>query len=261
LGIFLKSLNSLDESIIANKRLSHRVYAGEYLIEDAICHFLNEAGIILILDGYDEIKSEIKLQITNEIEIISERQTANSKIIISCRSGDYHRTLRYFSICEICPLDLPQIKEIVTKWLKDPNLFFHELNNKPYYELANRPLFLGQLLLLFNQKGELPNTAADVYERIITLLIKKWDDDRNIQRKSVYSNFENEDKQKFLQGLSYVLTYSIKTKVFNRKTLNHAYLKIHKKYDLPKEDSETVADEIESHNGLVVKSFYDNYEF
>ncbi len=255
------SYRIVEEPIPNSYEIKYKYCVNDILLEDAICSFLNEAGIYLILDGFDEIRSEIKEEITKEIELISEKQSIQSKTIISCRSGEYYKTFRYFSLCEILPLTTDQIIYIISRWLEYPEVFFDELIKKQYSELANRPLFLGHLLILFTQRGELPNTSIDVYEKTVNLLIKNWDGDRDIFRKSKYSNFDNEEKQKFLEELSYILTYEIKTKVFDREIFQKAYSKIHKDYSLPKKDFELVANEIESHNGLIVKSFGDNYEF
>ena len=99
---------------------------------------------------------------------------------------------------------------------------------------------------------------------IILLALKKWDDDRDIERRSKYGiNFDYIRKLDFLSEIAYQLTYQIGGKQFSRSNLIRVYNSINEKYELPAEEYLDVIKEIESHNGIinVVNSYTEVFEF
>ena len=85
-------------------------------VEDVIPLFLNESRSLLLLDGLDELRKEHEEQITEEIIKLG-RHLKKSKIIVSCRSGDYARNMEGFTVNEICPLTKEQVVAIKDRWL------------------------------------------------------------------------------------------------------------------------------------------------
>jgi hypothetical protein len=95
----------------------------------------------------------------------------------------------------------------------------------------------------------------------VDLLLKEWDKQRRILRKSRYAKLTSERKAKFLAALAYHLTYKVKTKVFSGNTLVEAYKAIYQRFGLPENEAEEVAEDLESHTGIVVKTGSSKYEF
>lgn len=93
------------------------------------------------------------------------------------------------------------------------------------------------------------------------MILKEWDEHRDIVRLSKYGDFNTRKKIKFISELSYNLTYKIKQKVFSTRDLEQIYTLISKKYSLPEDDAKSVVSEIESHTGLIVESKSRNFEF
>ncbi len=241
-------------------------YETRYFVENlpistAVAELLNYIDVTILLDGIDEINNNIKSLTLIEIQDFSEKLSAGSKIIATCRSGDYYKPLNGFNVCEIADLNDSQIEKISNMWLGDSKQFMHEIEQKPYKDLCNRPLFLTQLLLLFTKDRELPEKSIDIYEKIVDQVVREWDYNRDIVRHSKYSGFDIKKKVKFLSELSFNLTYEIKTKIFNDKIFEQAYNNMYKKFALPKNEVRYVGQEIESHNGLIVKSHGNFYEF
>jgi len=256
-------INFIDDG---NNHRTQTLYYNQYFIDDipldiAIPNFFEHVRVTLILDGIDEINNDIKDDILKEIQSLSAKKTKNSQILTTCRSVDYYKTLIGFSVCEISPLSDSQIKEIAAYWTSDTKLFFETLDNASYKDLADRPLFLGNLLLLFNKERDLPDRPKEVYQKIIYLVMKDWDYDRTIVRKSKYSQFDTQRKIEFLEQLSYYLTYKIKTTVFGYEALSQVYRQIHSNFKLPISEMDLVIQEIESHSGIIIKFYGNKYEF
>ena len=229
-------------------------------IEDVIPKVISNIGIILFFDGLDEVHSSFRSGIKDEILKLSVK-TNGVKIIVSTRSGDYDTIMEGFRITEICPLTMDQIEIISKKWIEDPTDFLNSLKALPYYDIADRPLLLTQLLIIYQRYAFLPERPADIYKRIIRLLLEEWDAQRNIKRETKYSRFDNERKEDFLSDLAYHLTYIIQSKQFSEHQLIEVYNNIYKKYNLPLNEGCKVAKEIQTHNGLIISGPDNNYEF
>lgn len=251
--------------IVKKTKIEREYKIGQFSIENAIANYLNEMNAILFLDGLDEVHYELKDIVDGEIKRISYLLN-NSKIIITSRYIADINTFKQFKKNEIVPLSLNQSKAIAAIWLENTDLFFAKLNSRPYCDLKDRPLFLSLLLILFkNNNEELPEQAIDVYRQIILLLIKEWDEDKEYKtyRYSKYKLFDTYKKEDFLAEIAFYLTYELKVKkIFNEKQLEYAYFHIYRRYpQLMENDAKSVIEDIESHNGLIIKSFGDAFEF
>lgn len=235
-------------------------YISDKPIESVIIEILNTSSPLLLLDGFDEIKSENIELFSKEIKKLS-YQLNNCKMIVSCRSGGYYRQFGAFNVIEICPLDNHQIEEVANKWADEPERFLTYLNATPYYDLANRPLFLINLIVLFNRYNYLPEQPSQVYKKIVNILLEKWDEDKGVKRRSRYSNFDVDRKREFLSSLSYYLTFVIRTNIFSTELLIQAYKEICQSFNLPEKEATKVAQEIETHTGIIIESFSDQFEF
>lgn len=245
-----------------------KYFIGNTPIDVALCELFDNNKVVLIMDGLDEVRPEILEEIQKDLKNLS-LKVGNSKLILTTRLNYIKAQFYNTHIYQVNELNQEQIVSISSSWLITPGPFLKELKTKSYSELANRPLFLSFLILLYkeNQKTEykeeqgLPRYSRDVYKRIIELLITKWDEDRDIYRQSKYSYFDKNKKLEFLSHLSFNLTYIIKQKIFSHDDLKKAYLKIFEQFELPESEAEQVAEELESHVGIILRSSFDKFEF
>lgn len=253
------------QEIIVKEEIIQEYTIGGFSIENAVGMVINDIQVILFLDGLDEVHHEIKSKVFREIIEISSILT-NAKIIITSRYLSDIQTFKNFQKNEIKPLSKDQTRALASLWLNKPDIFFSKLESRPYKDLIDRPLFLYLLLILYNtNNNELPEVAHDVYRRIILLVIKEWDEDREYRttRYSKYKQFDAFKKEDFLSELAFHLTYEqgIK-KTFTSNQLLSAYLNIYHRYrQLDKNDAGGVIGDIETHNGLITKQYDNEYEF
>jgi predicted NACHT family NTPase len=180
-------------------------------VADAVTQFLNTAHVLLLLDGLDEVPTEAQLRIRREVSWLA-LNANESKLIASCRSGDYTAVIEGLDLVEICPLEPQQVAEIAATWLDDPQVFLEQLARVPYRDVVDRPLLLSQLLYLYKRYGYLPEQPAQVYRKVIGLLLQEWDAEREIQRRSKYAGFDPDRKAAFLAALAYYLTFGFNEK-------------------------------------------------
>lgn len=229
-------------------------------LEQVVIEFLNSTQAVLFLDGLDEVPGNLRKEVHRELERLA-LSGGRSKVIASCRTGDYTNLVEGFDLVEICPLTPEQITQIAEAWVRDPAEFEAHLSRVPYRDLADRPLFLTQLLFLFNRYGYLPEQPCQVYRKVIALLLHEWDAERNIVRSSKYAGFDADRKAAFLAALSHYLTYQSKQKIFTARHLEDAYLDVRDRFGLPEGEARDVVAEIETHTGILVAVTPSSFEF
>ena len=236
------------------------LWVGDTRLPEVIADFLNAAAAVLILDGIDEVPTDEQYPVRTELTWFA-RNVSDGKVVASCRSGDYTTFLEGFDVVELCPLQQVDITTIATAWLGDPSAFLHDFSRVPYRDVADRPLLLTQLLLLYSRYGYLPEQPYLVYRKVVALLLQEWDAERGITRTSRYANFDRDKKAEFLAAIAHHLTCRVKTKVFGDYELLDAYKNVCRKFNLPSSEAKEVIAEIETHTGIIAVSGFNRYEF
>lgn len=237
-----------------------RVQIGKVPLREAVPIILENLRPIIFIDGLDEVDPATRRNLEVDVGRLA-RKLEKSKIIASCRSGDFLRNIDGFDVFEIRPLTEKQIASIAEKWLGDSKPFFSELAKIPNQDFLDRPLLLAQLIVIFRRAGYLPDQPASIYKRMLLLLLREWDEERNILRRSAYANFEREQKYDFLSAIAYHLTCVVKRKNFSHELLVDAYLAINVRFGLPSNQAKEVAREIETHTGIIIENNDSTFEF
>jgi predicted NACHT family NTPase len=232
--------------------------------KESIISFLNEIGPIIILDGFDELKdSNAKTIVLSELRILAEKLTT-SKLVVSCRTGEFNYELNHTRTFEIAPLTQKQIELFVNKWLNDKIKaldFLLKVKNSPFADTSIKPLSLAHLCTIYDRIGNIPEQPKTIYKKVVNLLIEEWDEQRSIIRESEFSSFQSDQKFEFLTHLSYILTVTHQATIFTKEQIHGAYQNICEDHDLPKTSSSKVVSELESHTGLFIESGYEKFEF
>ena len=229
----------------------------------AILEYLESVNCILLLDGLDELSPFKYRNIAKEINYIF-LHTKKARTLLTCRSASFLVNLDNSKLFEICPLSKEQIDTFVNKWFTDTykvQKFFEELNSTSFKDMAIRPLTIAHLCAIFDKYNRLPPKPKSIYKKLLFLLIEDWDAQRAFERNSKYVEFESDRKFDFLANFAYELTYNFTEKVYSEDQFELIYTKIHKNFNLPKSEASLVIQEIESHNGIIIKSAYDTFEF
>jgi len=185
----------------------------------------------------------------------------SSKIVVTCRTGDYQSLFDGFTTVEVCPLQQDEVRQLAARTLGDPTAFLTALAHLPYGDVADRPLLLAQLVFLYSKYGYLPEQPCLVYRRLVALLLEEWDVQRSIIRSSKYAGFTTDRKAEFLSALAFHLLFVTKAKTFTERQLREAYAAIHTVFRLPKEEAQQVVVELEGHTGIIAAAGIDRFEF
>lgn len=224
---------------------------------------LESLGCLVLLDGFDEVVSRPhREQILADVRSLA-LQLEKSIVVLTSRTGDLDVSVPRMALYEISPLTDLQIKDFATKWLGegDGKALVKSLARSPFRDTSIRPINIAHLCAIYERIGRIPDKPKTVYRKIVTLLLNDWDEQRSVQRRSMYSGFEVDRKFDFLASLSYSLTLATKGTLFSRGDLVKAYNSIHAGFSLPGSQAVTVAQEVEAHTGLFIQSGQDSFEF
>jgi len=212
-----------------------------------------DTGFLILIDGLDEVPPRYRSNLDGDIAQLGQH-LANSKIIVSCRSADYVRQLEGFDVAEIQPLRSDQRTALVRGLLDEDDVVAFEsaIEGHPVSDLADRPLFLNHLALIYKLQGTIPERPTEVYDAIVRLSIREWDEERGVIRTSQWSGFGVGQKQRFLADLAHVLIRRGMFQ-FGHQDLIAIYDSLADRYQLPKSEARTVARELESHTGLLAE--------
>jgi hypothetical protein len=142
------------------------------------------------------------------------------------------------------------------------------LYHTPYFDTSRKPLALAHLCAIYERFGKLPPKPKSIYKKIVGLYIEEWDTQRRIDRVkegkliSEYNNLPNDRKFEFLSKFAFTLTKNFENNfVFSEKDMSKCYNMLCEEFDLPNDQVKLIVNEIESHNGLIIQSSNDTFEF
>ena len=242
--------------------ISKNFYTYQKLIETIVSEVLDDFKVLLILDGFDEVRKELRGQILHEIQQLAYRLN-HSKIILTSRIGDFNQRIQNTSEFELCSLDNNQIKSFANKWLtpEHANDFLNQLIDSPFYDTSVRPLTIAHLCAIYQRETRIPKKPKTVYRKVVNLLLEEWDLQKSVIRVSKYNDFEADRKFDFLTNIAFELASKFNNVVFSKDQFEKIYTQICGNFGLPKYESKRVAEELESFTGLFLMSGYNHYEF
>ena len=179
------------------------------LVADALDPFLHEAAhsvatalirtgnICLILDGFDEVDFDKRLEMISDIQKKSSIQ--KSKIFISSRENEQLRALNEFAVFEIDDIDLDKAKSIISRVPFDEDEkaeFINVLSDRLYDEytsFATVPLLLVMMLITYSHYKTVPERVYEFYSQAFDTLFQRHDGNKpglDRKRRSSFSRME-----------------------------------------------------------------------
>lgn len=146
--------------------------------------------LTLVVDGVDEGLLRIPNFISDLASMLSDAPLQRLRVILTCRSAEWpielgNRLVSLWSIpdqkhiFELCPLRYADVAEFAEARLPHPTAFLDQIATKRVTALASRPITLLFLLNEFlNNKGHLPTTHHQLYERVTKNLVREIDPQR-----------------------------------------------------------------------------------
>lgn len=233
-------------------RLRHDLELDDARMLQVAADLLDEASCLLLVDGIDEIADQAaRSSLLSQLERL-QRMVDKARVVCSCRSGDAPH-LEGFATVELLPLSDAQIESIVDARLETGDEFLARVRRAGINDdLLDRPLFLNQLLTVFETTSSLPERPVELYRQLVRLLLHDWDEQRRVERRTQYRDFDGETKKEFLAEIAFRLTINGRAN-FDEDELIVIYRSIHEQFGLPKNQARNVVREIESHIGIITE--------
>ncbi len=135
---------------------------------------LRAGRFLILIDGLDEV-----LQAPDALtyEILQIAQSTRSRLIVTCRSSDYHQQLQdQFDAFVIDPLTPEQIEQYASRVLGRAGEHFLYSIGPDLSDLVRNPLLLMMTILVMDRAPghRLPKNRANLYRHFATLLLTEW---------------------------------------------------------------------------------------
>ncbi len=224
--------------------------------------YLRNLNTLLLVDGLDESPFSERENIVRDLRDII-LYSKDYQVVLTCRTADFVYSFENAASFAIEPLSEWQIQSFAAKWLgeKAGEDLLKQICGTPYGGTEVLPLTLAHLCAIYERTGSIPEKPRTVYRKIVRLLLEEWDEQRSIKRESRYASFDVDRKEDFLKAIAFHLTIISKRSSFNQKDLERAYLEVYERFSVPRAEARKVAREIESHTGLIIATWSENYEF
>ncbi|GJM32108.1 MAG: hypothetical protein DHS20C18_11090 [Saprospiraceae bacterium] len=253
----------------------------EYIVEQFnICGFeeaelfvenmLKQGGCLVLFDGLDEVSQDVKLDnIIKQIHDFSNKYSAN-QFVTSCRIAAYSHWFEHFTDVEMSDFNEEQIEQFVENWFaSEPETgqrCLKRLQERPQLkELSSIPLLLTLLCITYDEDDDFPGNRAELYERALDALLRKWDSSRRIDRVDPYKQLSIKRKEDLFAKIAYEtfssdhyfirkrdLTKTIGDFLVNMPGFKEENLEI---------DSVKVLQSIEANHGILVERARNIYSF
>lgn len=226
---------------------------------------LETGNIILLLDSLDEVPSDAKKE---TVDAISEfcKLYPKARVVISCRTADYHQIFDGFAEVEVARLSAAAVKTIISGWfngepLKAAKLLATLENDSTIASLTETPLLLSLLCIQYRNDLVLPNRKTELYRRCVDALLRDWDTSRNFRRDTQYSNLSDDRKEMIFENIAGLTSTGSIEYEFSEAMALEAVSDTIARFGLSAHDSKSILVEIESHHGIVEKCSADLYQF
>lgn len=169
---------------------------------------LQNGQVLVMFDGMDEVAQagDLRKQLVACIDAFS-KSFSQCRFLVTCRPYAYRDRdwqLPGFAVDELAEFEKGQVIRFIERWYQQlpsmnreqsvarGELLQHAVLGRPALgDLAKRPLLLSLIAYLHAYRHGLPDRRADLYEKLLDLLVDKWekarfevnDDDINQARK------------------------------------------------------------------------------
>jgi len=185
---FFMELRKIEKTGIENSLLSILEELGIKTNKDSLTSLLNSGNILLLLDGFDEISSKMRMDVLNEIITLNRKHSV--QIITTSRDGTEicaEPSIINYTVNKIKRSDITSIlkklsasQEVEEDTLKQ--IFNMLKGNASLVETMNCPLLVTLFYICYPHLDSIPNSAIEFYSKLFTTLYFRHDKVKNYKR-------------------------------------------------------------------------------
>jgi AAA+ ATPase superfamily predicted ATPase len=227
-------------------------------------HFVSESldkgKLLLLFDGLDEVNSNSRERVVNEIKNLLDMYL-KCPVIITCRTAVYRDEFHELveNTLEVAEFNDQQIRNFLAPWQPDMpadksvEQLIRTLHDRPrIMDLARNPLMLTIIAYLYaDTPVELPHSRAEFYRKATDILLEQWHQERN--------QFQGRDKKLILQHLALFFQDHANQQRQDRRSIDWKTVESEVKKILPnlnfqpETDTKLILKEIVERSGLLLR--------
>ncbi|MGR3278879.1 NACHT domain-containing protein [Acaryochloris marina NIES-2412] len=173
---------------------------------------LNNGKLLILFDGLDEVPTSNLDIVIQKIQDLVDRYSDN-RFIASCRIAAYHTYFKRVNTVAISEFDDAQIEKFITNWFSSELdqqshtaqqcwELLQKPENKGAKELAQSPLLLTFLCMVYNESLTVPSNRTTLYGQALDILLQKWAAEKRIKRDEIYAGFHSDLEKELLAKIA-----------------------------------------------------------
>lgn len=205
----LKSLNGKIEDAITEE---FRI-CGLPCAEEATIKLLEAGKLLILLDGLDEVPTKNLNDAIHQIQNFVDQYDRN-RFIASCRIAAYRSNFRRFTDVAMADFDAMQIRQFISNWFysqADQEIgtalkcwsLLQKPENVAAKELAQSPLLLTLLCLVYDRSQSFPQNRSVLYRKALRVLLEEWASEKRILQEEIYEGLNTELEEILLSEIAY----------------------------------------------------------
>lgn len=205
---FTSAKIDLVQAIIEEFKICGLPYA-----EESTQKLLADGRLLILFDGLDEVPVKNVSRVMEVIENFCDQYHQN-RFIVSCRIAAYRSYFQRFTDVAMAEFDNTQIKQFISNWFQSENdkrfgtaqkcwEILQKPENSGAKELANTPLLLTFLCLVYDHSQHFANKRSALYRQALRILLETWAAEKRIMREEIYKGLSTELEEILLADIAY----------------------------------------------------------
>lgn len=233
---------------------------------------LEQGKLLVLLDGLDEVPKVHLNNVINTIQNFVTRYDRN-RYIASCRVAAHRSTWNRFHDIELSDFNDAQIQQFIQNWFssdldrhtKTAERCWKILNDRSNIsakELAQSPLLLTFLCLVYNRTQNFPSNRATLYGKALDILLEEWASEKRIIPGEIYQGLNIDLEKILLSEVAYNGFINDQLFFTQQELVDQIKMFLSDTVDKPKYlDGKAVLDAIVIQQGILVERAEDVYSF
>lgn len=233
---------------------------------------LDDGKLLILLDGLDEVPKENQNTIIEVIQNFVTRYDKN-RYISSCRVAAHRSTWNRFRDIEIADFDDEQIHQFIYNWFRSKLdqenhtaykcwMFLNSPGNEAAKELAQTPLLLTFLCVVYDRTQGFPANRASLYRKALDILLEEWSAEKRVNQETIYTGLNPDLEKVLLSEIAYNGFINDQLFFTQQELVDQIRSFLADTVDKPKYlDSKSILDAIATQQGILVERAEDIFSF
>jgi NACHT domain len=251
-------------------------YVGFDFSAEFVEEALKQGKLMVLLDGLDEVpkanQDRVHRAIQDFVSRYSQKYQGN-RFIASCRIAAFRSGFTGFTDIELADFDDEQIQQFIKNWFhgaldvasniaeKCWNLL-KDSSYAPAKELAQTPLLLTFLCVVYDRTQSFPANRAALYRKALDILLEEWAAEKRIRHKPIHEGLNTELEKVLLAEIAYQGFVEDRLFFTREELIAHIQIFLEDSAEKPKYlDGKAVLTAVAVQQGILTERAEDIYSF